>query len=297
MTRRTIGCSTALLLLSAALPVRADEATDPSGRRLRVSLGGQAVLSAVSAQYTLRSTPALEYGTSTGSSTQRHDWETATGWGGELGLGLDLGRAFGIEARASYARLPLAGPASTYAVSLRYQSRQPPDYTLRTFTYQHDVAWPATEGTLAQWAFDADAVLRVRLGPRVGLRLSAGPSLLRVSGEARSLAYSVFRLGGHSVLFGEDYRLAYSLTGASALGVNGGLALEAELGQRLALWLDLRGRLAGDLELPVRVTEVVNRDEVIWELAPEQAQSGLAPAPVRFNASGIRVAVGMTLRF
>ena len=76
-------------------------------------------------------------------------------------------------------------------------------------------------------------------GSKARVGVSAGPAWLRSEGEAESLVYTAYTLGGHSVLFSEDHLVSFDFP-SSGLGLDVGAFLEADLGPNVGLRLDAR---------------------------------------------------------
>jgi hypothetical protein len=65
----------------------------------------------------------------------------------------------------------------------------------------------------------------------------------------------------------------------------------------VGLRLDVRYGWAPERDADVTLREVVNADEVIWNIELADIQAGLAPAPARVDPSFFRAALALTFRF
>ena len=179
-----------------------------------------------------------------------------------------------------------------YATSLQYVSRQPSSNETQLVNTDQSVAWPDTSGTLTQMTFAFNAVVRLGRPDRVALTISGGPSFYRLSGAVQPLAYTTFRLGGHSVLFEDDYLLAMSLLPANALGFDAGGELNVPIGHHAAFVVGYRYLGGPTADVAVSPTTILNADQVIVQQALGDVALRLAPAPIRVSVSGSRVLAG-----
>ena len=186
----------------------------------------------------------------------------------------------------------LAGANAPYVFALQYVSRQPPDDRPQIVDVNRTMAWPETSGSLTRLAIAFNAVVRIGRPERVNLTLSGGPSYHRVTGDIEPLAFTAFHLGGHSVLFEDDHRLALALEPAQGLGFDLGGEVNAPFATHAALIVGIRF-FGGSLEGHVAPTAVVNADEVILMQPLDDIAARLALTPIRLSARSVRVFVGL----
>jgi hypothetical protein len=184
-----------------------------------------------------------------------------------------------------------------YDLHLVYTSRQPPDYVPREFDHDQSAEWPDTVGTLKRLTAGLGVVARFRRGG-FGGAISGGLAYNHISGDGESLAYSTFRLGGHSVLFPDEPHLSFALEGTGAIGFQLAAQAEVALGkrQRAALVFGARYTGGGELEVPVLLQRVVNADSVIFVDTLPEIQAGLHPGPARISPKSFRLALGIQFR-
>ena len=201
-------------------------------------------------------------------------------------------RHAGLLARGSFLRAPLSGSNAPYLVIVDYVARQPPDFVERQYHYERSTPWPETTGHLDTWSFDITASVAARSGSGVRAHADGGIALVGISGTFGPVPLTTFQLGGHSVLFTNEYRLMMGLarTWAAAGVVSGGISVP--LGGRVGL--DVSGRAV----LPRTVTaealvRSVGSDIAISELDPADAQRMLAPAPVPVKLGRVELLVGI----
>jgi hypothetical protein len=102
-------------------------------------------------------------------------------------------------------------------------------------------------------------------------------------------------MGGHSTSFYQDYLVSFEFP-ANALGLDLGGFAEVDLGHRMGLRLDLGYCWGPERDAGVTVREIVNADEIVWSAELAEIRSGLAPTPVRIDASFFRAALALTFR-
>ncbi|MBI1875730.1 MAG: hypothetical protein HYS05_17830 [Acidobacteria bacterium] len=135
---------------------------------------------------------------------------------------------------------------------------QPPDFVPRQFRYERQTAWPATQGSLRQLEIGLGGVGRWQSSRGFGATGYAGLGYLRLSGETQSLAYTSFHLGGHSVLFPEQYRLSATLTPSSTWGLNAGGELDIPVASSLSVVVGYRAFVGRAARLSVRLDSILN---------------------------------------
>jgi hypothetical protein len=230
--------------------------------------------------------------TSLGRQTLAFAGGTATGFEGGINLFL-VGRA-GVQVLVNRASMNVSGTNGPYDFTLTYTSRPPPDYQPKLVNTGRSTPWPDTSGRVTRTEIAVNGVGRVGHG-RVTATLSGGLSVYAFGGSVQPLAYTTFRLGGHSVLFESDYRLAVALDAGRALGFNAGGDLNVAANPHVALMAGLRFSGGAIQEIPVRVTTILNADEVLLQQSVAEIAQQFEPRPVRLGLSGARIVVGMKL--
>jgi hypothetical protein len=136
------------------------------------------------------------------------------------------------------------------------------------------------------------------VGPadRLNATISGGLSYYRLSGTAQPLGYTTFRLGGHSVLFSDEYHLVISIEPTAVLGFNAGGEINVPLGRRGAVVIGYRYLGGPTKDVPVRVSSILNADQVANEETTANVEARLAPAPARVGVSGSRLLIGLKVR-
>ena len=227
------------------------------------------------------------------SATQTLVFDTSTAPGFEAGVNFFPAPHVGIQVLVDRTSADLSGVNGPYDVSLQYVSTPPPFYTPVPVTLQTSTPWPDTSGSLAQWTFAINAVARVGNPGRVSATFSGGLSNYLLSGSIQPLAYTTFHLGGHSVLFEDDYRLAVEMERAHAFGWNAGADVNVPLGGHVALLVGYRYLGGPTADVSVHPSEVLNPSEVFFQQTLDEITRQLALAPVRVSPSGSRLIVGL----
>jgi hypothetical protein len=186
----------------------------------------------------------------------------------------------------------LKGANAPYVFALQYVSRQPPDDRPQIVDINRTTAWPDTSGSLARLAIAFNTIVRIGRPERVNVTLSGGPSYYRVTGSIEPLAFTAFHLGGHSVLFEDDHRLALALEPTHGLGFDLGGEVNAPFATHVALVLGIRF-FGGSLDGDVVPTVVLNADEVTFMQPLDKIAGSLALAPMRLSVRSARVVVGL----
>lgn len=299
MTSQSAAAGGLLALLVAASSARPEEPAARVGGPApawRVIVGPSLVFPPLGTTYVSRYSPPFEYVPYTSAATQTMPLDAGTGPGVLVGLERTLGRHVALQLSAHYGEASVSGEMGHYDLSMHYTSRPPPSYEPVEVSLQRSEAQPGADGRLKTLAVAFDLVAWTELGSRGRIGLSAGPAWLRTKGRAESLVYTVYRMGGHSTSFSEDYLVSFEFP-ASTLGLDVGGFVETDLGRRMGLRLDLRYCWGPERDADVTLREIVNADEVIWTVDLADIERGLAPAAVRVDPSLFRAALALTVRF
>jgi hypothetical protein len=198
----------------------------------------------------------------------------------------------GVSIRGAYRRAPLDGANSAYGIALDYFARQPPDYIDRQYHLDRSTPWPDTTGHLSTWTLDMEA--RWTSGPasRTRVHLGGGLSLAGISGSFEPVGLTTFQLGGHSVVFSDEYRavLGIDRRWAPAAVASGGLTIPVTPHASI----DLSGRilLPRTIAAPVHVRSV-DGDLAIASRSVEEVQHMLDPPPVQLRLTAVEVLIGV----
>jgi hypothetical protein len=231
--------------------------------------------------------------TSRGGQTLGADTGFAVGW--TAGVNVFPTRWLGLQVLIDRASYDVSATNPAYTVALQYVSRQPPNDELQIVNVNQRSAWPDTSGSLTQMAFALNAVVRIGSTDRLGVTVSGGPTVFRLGGDVQPLGFTAFQLGGHSVLFQDDYRLALSVEPTFAFGLDAGAELNVAVGGRAAIVAGYRYFGGRQTDVMVRPSAILNSDELTFQQSLADVASRLALAPMRLSVSGSRVLVGLTL--
>jgi hypothetical protein len=246
--------------------------------------------------YSTSFAPPFDPGEHSGSAGQTValSLDRATGFG--ITAGFFPRPRYGVQVLVNRFESPFGGANTPYEVLLTYVALQPPDFQPREYVYQRAQDWPDTEGALRSLSVSANAALRIGEGP-VGAVVSGGPSIFRTGGEAQALGYTRLWLGGHSVLFLEESVVEVAVQPRTTLGFNAGGELVVALHGPLAVVFDGRYFYAPSSASHVRVTRILNFDELISPESIEVIQERMDLQPARLDASFLRLGAGLKLRW
>ena len=214
------------------------------------------------------------------------------GIGFEGGLNLFTPAPFGVQILFDRVSSGVSGVNGPYTVALTYVSR-PPNSEPQTVHLQQSVAWPDTTGSGTRTSLAVNGVVRLGRANAVNATLSAGVAWLRLAGTAKPLAYTTFRLGGHSVLFSDEYHLAGALQPTNTIGFDAAADINIPIASRMAAVFGIRYLRAPMVDVPVRVSTVLNADQVINEMTAADIAQQFAPGPARTHVTASRVVVGL----
>jgi len=230
-----------------------------------------------------------------GGQTLDAESERAIGLSG--GINLFLTTRLGVQILLDRASFPLSGSSTPYAFGLQYVSRPPPDNEPQVVNVNQSVAWPAASGTLTQSVVGFNAVVRFGQPDRVGVTVSGGPSYVRVSGVVQPVGYTTFQLGGHSVLFEDDYRLAMALDSVNAVRFNVGGDVTIAVGPSTAVLVGYRYLAGPHVDVSLRPNAILNPEQVFFQQTLDEIASRIAPAAMRLSTSGPRLLAGVKVMF
>jgi hypothetical protein len=242
------------------------------------------------------SPPLLLDGAFTSAATQTITIEPGTATGLQGGVNLFITPPAGVQILVGGESNDLAGTSTPYAYTLTYTSRQPPSDQEVPVVVRSTTPWPAPIGSLADFRTSINGAVRIGPSGRASATLSGGLTLHRLSGTLQPVAYTSFRLGGHSVLFTDDYRLGVALEPTMAVGFDIGGDLDVAVARHVALMIGLRYDGGPTARVAARPDSVVNADQIVFEqpLADIAQRLALPPAEVSLSAWRIVFAVKLT---
>jgi hypothetical protein len=284
------------VLAAAPAWAQGPAAAGATARPWRVLGGASLAGAAFDTAYVSRYAPPLAGVPHESSATQTLPLDAAMGHGLQIGLERTLGAHVAIQLLGESAESDITGEPGQYDVRIVYMSRPPPSNEPTVVESRRSEARPAATGELETWIVAANVAIRLDAGSRARVGFSAGPAWIRTSGQAESLVYTTYSLGGHSVLFSEDHLVSFEFP-SSGLGLDIGAFLEADLGPNVGLRLDARYFWAPEREAEVTLLDVVNAADVIQNVGLAEIQTGLAPAPVSVDPSLFRAAVSLVIHF
>lgn len=200
----------------------------------------------------------------------------------------------GILVRGLFQRTSFGGSNTPYEVSVDYLARKPPDYVRREYHYERSTPWPDTAGDLRTWAFDLEATWSsARSGARV--HADGGLSFVGVSGSLAPVGLTTFQLGGHGVLFPNEYQVTLGLTRTWTIAgvIGGGFSLP--IGRGIDVDISGRALLPRTIAADLHATEI-GGDVLIAPLTTGDADRILSPAPLEIKLGTFSVMAGVKVR-
>jgi len=99
------------------------------------------------------------------------------------------------------------------------------------------------------------------------------------------------------VLFSDEYHLEAALGAASTVGFNAGGEINIPVHRRTAVLIGYRYFAAPALDVPVRVSSILNAGEIANEETVASVSLRVPLAPVRLAVSASRVLAGVKILF
>lgn len=200
------------------------------------ALNRQGLTSSYQHQYS----PPFEPGEALSSASHHLDLNSARARGKFIALGLFPLKNLGIEIGYFYQSSSINGQSSDYEVFIEFTSRPPPLYEPVKMSLNFKHAWPSPHGHLALRIIQLNPSLRLGEKSNYQLFLSSGLSIFFLRGELGPLAFTRFWLGGHSVLFSEEYKVLAKFISNHRIGWNAGATISYRLLEGLSLSINLR---------------------------------------------------------
>jgi hypothetical protein len=216
--------------------------------------------------------------------------------GFEAGINLFPARHIGVQAFVSRAGADVGGANTPYQVALRYVSRQPPTYDPVEYQLNQSIEWPDTVGRLVQWTAGAGPVVGWRTRT-LGVTASGGFVWARLSGDAEPLGFTVFHMGGHAVLFTDDFRVRASFGPDHRVSAFAGGAFDVAVSDHVAANVGLRAIIGGGDDLTTRIAAVVDTSRAGFSPPPvADIDARMAPAPARLSPPRVTLTFGVKIR-
>ena len=183
--------------------------------------------------------PPFEPGEALSSASHHLALFSAKARGKFISLGLFPLKSFGIEISYFCLSSSIHGQSSDYEVLIEYISRPPPFYEPVKIALNFSHAWPSPHGQLDLKIINLNPCFRLVNKKTWGLAISFGLSSFFLKGELGPLAFTRFWLGGHSVLFSEEYKILARLLPNHKIGFNAAATFSRNLYDGINLFLDL----------------------------------------------------------
>lgn len=289
----------AILIASAVLgvrPVHAQSSSNVDAPRFEawgaVALAPSGPTGTATTSY---APPLLFDGDFTSHAGQVLTVEASRSVGAEGGVTVFISDHAGLQLVVDRRSGDIAGINSPYAFTLNYVSRQPPDNLPVPVSIARFIPWGETTGSLTDLAFALNGALRVGRPDRVYAVVSAGPALHRLAGVARPIGFTTFRLGGHSVLFEDDFQIEMTAESQIALGVNAGADLNVHVARHAALVFGYRLFAGPDADVTLRPSGVLNPDDIGVQQTIDEIAARFPPATLRIPMTSSRLFVGVKI--
>lgn len=217
-------------------------------------------------KYSYIYSPPFSPGAYLSSSELSLSYESKNKKGFGAGINYFFHENVGVRFEANYYRTSLEGESSKYNIYLQYISMQPPSYIPRLSSYQTSLNWEPADGDFTRLNANINLIYRVKMEHGISFDILSGISYEISKLDLRSLGYTKFWLGGHSVLFSETYKIEFSSGSVKDFGLVGGGTLNLPLIKNFDLSFGLRY-----FYFPTRFASIVlksqtNKGETIEEL-------------------------------
>jgi len=211
-----------------------------------------------------------------------------------LGVNLFVNSRWGFQFLTDLASLDLEGENAPHEVTLTYTTVNFPFSNLVDRNREISFTVPVTSGTLNEKVFNVNGIVRIVKDGPVAVNVSAGVSYFRLDGDIAQLGAFAAWFGGHAVLFSEFYEIGVTVPSTNSVGFNIGGDLAFPLGERLALFADVRVFGGGETETALVFDRMLSENVVQSPLADIEAFLDLAP--LRLDPGFTRVLAGLRWR-
>ncbi len=178
----------------------------------------------------------------------------------------------GIRFESNFFRTSLEGESSKYNIYMEYVSMQPPSYLPRLFIYRANIDWEPADGDFKRFNTNLNFIYRKNLGKRISADILIGFSYEISKLDLKSIGYTKFWLGGHSVLFMETYKIGFSSGSIKDFGLASGGIINFPLGNKFDLSFGFRYFYFPLRFTSIELTEQTNRNETISQLEEDELE-------------------------
>jgi len=217
-------------------------------------------------------------------------------------IAVSLNRSWSVLFQVDWATSTLSGFNKPYAFSLDYVSRYPSHIPPRNVHRAESYDWPETTGNLRHLSFSLNALKRFRIIQGLTLELSGGLTYFALKGEASSLGFTLFWLGGHDAFALLNYQLKFSFGPKGTLGGNLGLGIEVPVIRPIFIFAGVHVFLAPKIRIKLKLDEFLNKDDVylIYILSNIESISDIESfmnlQPLELNPGRVQLHLGIRLR-
>jgi len=176
------------------------------------------------------SPPFLSPGNYKSWAQQELNFQGEKNWGYGTGLAFFPSPYFGIQVLGRYFLVPLSGKNSPYNFHFEYGS----------ITYDKEVIWPDSSGSLKQYFLGLNAVARIWLGRQLSLSLSGGGSYYYFKGEAAGQGFSKFWLSQQFWLESDTFQVMWTLNPEQKFGYNVAAELDLPFYRNFTFYAEFR---------------------------------------------------------
>jgi hypothetical protein len=224
--------------------------------------------------------------------------KTKNGYG--FGMNYFPKKNLGLRMELNYFRASLEGESSEYSFYLQYVSMQPPSYTPRLYSLKGSIDWETPEGDVTRLNTNIGLVYRVNIWHRISADFLMGFNYEISKLDLKSIGYTEFWLGGHSVLFSETYKIEISSGNIKDFGLSGGGSLNLPLTNNFDFSLGFKY-----FYFPVRFASVelkgqTNEEETIGDLKTDELEiikSKMKLPLIEFPHSYLSLTASLKFRF
>ena len=269
------------------------------GKRFEIEFFGNYIFPEFKGTYSYYYSPPFSPGAYLSSSDLSLNYMAENRMGYGLGINYFLKENIGLRLELNYFRASLKGESSKYNLNLQYVSMQPPSYTPHLYLFQKSIEWDQPDGDIKRVNTTLNFISRVKIGNSISSDFLLGfcHEISRL--DLRSIGYTKFWLGGHSVLFSETYKIEISSGKIKDFGLSGGINLNIFLSKNLYITSGIRYFYFPTRFASIELKEQTNREETIMDLKPQDLQAlkvGMKLRPIEFPKSSSSLTISLRLR-
>lgn len=266
------------------------------GQKVALSLSKSGFYPFQDSLYRSRYTPPFRPSPSTSTASQDLALDAKRTSGTSCDIALSVTRNWGILCRVDWATSDFAGFNGPYAFSLDYVSTYPSHIPPRDVHYSGSYDWPETVGHLKHLSFSLSGQVRFKIIQALTLELSGGLTYFSLKGEASSLGFSDFWLGGHDALFSSQYKLKFIFGPKGTLGGNLGLGIEVPVIRPVFMFVGMHMFLAPKIKVTPKLDEILNPEEIFLRRTLSEIESFMNLKPLELNPGRVQLHLGIRLR-